>query len=84
MKPLQVFVDGSSCQARGGVRVHIIMDKGEEHDYAVKLAFKATNNKEEYEALFFNLTIAKSLGVKKVEILADSRCEGSSQRRARS
>lgn len=52
--------------------VHLITDNGEKHNYAVKLAFKTTNNEAEYEALFFNLTIANSLGTKEVEVRVDS------------
>lgn len=52
--------------------MHIITDKGEEHNYAVMLVFKTTNNEADYEALFFCLTIAKSLGVEEVEVQVDS------------
>lgn len=69
---LTSFIDGFSCRAKGGVGVHIITDKGEEHDYAIKLAFKTMNNEIEYEALFFGITIARSLGTEEVEVRVDS------------
>lgn len=47
------------------------MDNGKEHDYAIKLVFKTTNNEAEYEALFFGMTKAKFLGVEKVVVRAD-------------
>lgn len=52
--------------------MHIITDRGEEHDYTFKLTFKTTNNEAEYEALFFSLTITKSLGTEKVEVQVNS------------
>lgn len=52
--------------------MHIITDEGKKHNYTIKLAFMTTNNEVEYEALFFIMTIAKTLGVKKVEIRAKS------------
>lgn len=42
--------------------MYIITDECEEHNYAIKLVFKTMKNEVEYEALFFDLTIAKSLG----------------------
>lgn len=52
--------------------LHIITDKGKEHNYVVKLAFKTKNNQAKYEALFFGLTIVKSLGAGEVEVRTDS------------
>lgn len=72
MKPWKIFIDGLSCLAKQGVGVHVVINKGEEHDYAIKLAFKTTTNKAKYEALFFSLTIARYLGIEKVQVQADS------------
>lgn len=41
-----------------------------EHKYAIKLAFKTTNNKVEYEALLVELKVTKWLGAMKVEVKA--------------
>lgn len=49
-----------------------VTDKGEEHDCTIKLTFKTANNEAEYEALFLDMTIAKSLGVEEVEVKAGS------------
>lgn len=38
--------------------VHIVIDAGEEHNYAIRLAFKTTNNKAKYEAPLTELAIA--------------------------
>lgn len=52
--------------------MHIITNKDEEHDYAIKLTFKIANNEVEYELLFLDMTIAKSLGAEEVEVKVDS------------
>lgn len=52
--------------------IHIIIAKGEEHNYTVRPAFKTTNNEEENHVLFFSPTIAKSLGTMEVEVRDDS------------
>lgn len=44
-KPWQVYIDGSSCWAGRGVGVHIVIKHEKEHNYTIKLAFKATNNR---------------------------------------
>ncbi|KAF5463927.1 hypothetical protein F2P56_014050 [Juglans regia] len=45
---------------------------GEEHNYAIKLGFKTTNNKAEYEALLARMIVARSLGATEVEVRANS------------
>ncbi|XP_040996255.1 uncharacterized protein LOC121242478 [Juglans microcarpa x Juglans regia] len=67
-----VFLDYSSCWAGGGVGVHIITESGEEHNYAIKLTFKLTNNVVEYKALLTWLSIARMLRETEVEFKADS------------
>lgn len=52
--------------------MYITTDSGEEYHYTVKLAFKTTNNKAEYEALLARLPTAKALRAKEVDIRADS------------
>lgn len=44
----------------------------EEHHYMINLAFKTTNNKEEYEVVLAEFTVAKALGAKEVDIRANS------------
>lgn len=58
------------------MRLHIVKNKGEEHNYAIKLTFKTMNNEVDYEALFFGLMMAKSLGTKD---RSTSRLPGSGQ-----
>lgn len=51
--------------------MHIISNEGREHNYAIQLDLKTTNNEVEYEALLAGLTLAKSLGVEEIEARAD-------------
>lgn len=68
-KPCQVFIDGSSYCAGGGVGLHITTDSREEHYYAIKLTFKMANTKAQHEALLAGLVVAKVLGAKEVNIM---------------
>lgn len=52
--------------------VHITTDFREEHNNAIKLAFKTTNNKTKYEALLAGLLEVEMLGATKVEVRVDS------------
>lgn len=51
--------------------MHIITEQGKEHNYVVRLAFKATNNEAECEGLLAGMTIARLLGPDEVEVRAD-------------
>lgn len=55
-----------------GVWVHIVTDSGEKHHYAIKLAFKTTNNEAKYEAMLVGLTIIETLGAIEVGVRVDS------------
>lgn len=55
-----------------GVGAHIVTKLGKKHNYPVKLTFRITNNKAEYEALLARMLVAKLLGAKEVELKADS------------
>lgn len=61
----QVYVDGSSCWASWGVGVHIVTEHEEEHNYAVKLTYKTTNNETEYKALLVGMLVAGYWGLGK-------------------
>lgn len=52
--------------------MHITINSGEEHNYAIKLVFRTIKNKAEYEASLMGLSVAKALGVVKVEVRAYS------------
>ncbi|XP_040994290.1 uncharacterized protein LOC121240831 [Juglans microcarpa x Juglans regia] len=70
--PWEVYVDGSTCRADGGVRAYIVASEGKESYHVVRLEFKVTNNEAEYEAVLASLAIMKGLGGKEVEMKADS------------
>jgi hypothetical protein len=67
-----VCVDGSSANRKSGVGVALISPDGEKFQYAVKLDFVTTNNEAEYEAVLAELSIAREMGAKNVEIRSDS------------
>lgn len=48
----------SLCRWLGG-GVDITIDSGEEHNYAIKLAFKAINNEAEYKVLLVGLSVVE-------------------------
>lgn len=52
--------------------MHIVTEIGKEHDYAIKLAFKMTNNESEYEALLVGMSMARLLGATEVEMKENS------------
>jgi ribonuclease HI len=68
-----LFFDGSVRNKKAGAGVVLIDPNGEQVKYMVLLDFEATNNMAEYEALFFGLTAALSLGVRQLLVKGDSR-----------
>lgn len=56
----------------GRVGVHILTNTGEGNDCDIKLTFKTTNNKAEYEVLFSSLVIDRSLGAEEIAVWVDS------------
>ncbi|GFS37719.1 hypothetical protein Acr_00g0053630 [Actinidia rufa] len=45
---------------------------GEQMEYTIRIGFKATNNEDEYEALFAGLRVAMKLGVDSLDAFSDS------------
>ncbi|XP_073049552.1 uncharacterized protein [Primulina eburnea] len=70
--PWKVYVDGSSSKDGIGVGVVLISPAGEEVKLAVKLDFRASNNKAEYEAVLARLRAARNVGATRVLIFSDS------------
>lgn len=52
--------------------MHIITESGGEHNYAIKLMFKTTNNEAKYEALLVGMLVARALGATEIKVKADS------------
>lgn len=48
--------------------MHVITLEGEEHDYAIKLAFKISNNEAEYKAFLSGLVVARALGAMDIKV----------------
>jgi hypothetical protein len=67
-----LFFDGSARNKKARAGVVLTDPNGEQVKYMVLLDFEATNNMAEYEALIFGLTVALSLGVRKLLVKGDS------------
>jgi hypothetical protein len=67
-----LFFNGSSRKQGAGAGVLLLAPHGNQFKYMVHLDFKATNNIAEYEALFFGLSTALSLGVQQLLVNEDS------------
>ena len=71
-RPWVLKFDGSSMENSVGVGIVIITPKGIKTTLFFDLAFKYTNNQEEYEALVIGLEILLELEAQEVYIIEDS------------
>ncbi|GAA0147732.1 hypothetical protein LIER_07360 [Lithospermum erythrorhizon] len=69
----KLYVDGASNVKGSRARILIKGPKGEIFEYAFHFSFKATNNKEEYEAMVTGLEIAQALKIKQLLVQGDSK-----------
>jgi ribonuclease HI len=67
-----MYFDGSLKLQGAGAGILFIAPGGEQLKYALQLLFLASNNVAEYEALVHGLSIAASLGIKKLMVYGDS------------
>jgi ribonuclease HI len=67
-----MYFDGSLKLQGAGAGILFIAPRGEQLKYALQLLFPASNNAAEYEALVHELSIAVSLGIKKLMVYGDS------------
>jgi ribonuclease HI len=67
-----MYFDGSLKLQGAGAGILFIAPGGEQLKYALQLLFLASNNATEYEALVHGLSIAVSLGIKKLMVYGDS------------
>jgi ribonuclease HI len=67
-----MYFDGSLKLQGAGAGILFIAPRGEQLKYALQLLFLASNNAAEYEALVHGLSIAVSLGIKKLMVYGDS------------
>ncbi|XP_071741152.1 uncharacterized protein [Rutidosis leptorrhynchoides] len=70
----QVFADYLAEMSEGaGAGLVLASPSGEEHTYALRFNFDATNNEAEYEALLADLNIAHKMNVTKLRAFTDSK-----------
>jgi ribonuclease HI len=67
-----MYFDGSLKLQGAGAGIIFIALGGEELKYALQLLFLASNNAAEYEGLVHGLSVAVSLGIKKLMVYGDS------------
>ncbi|XP_071694945.1 uncharacterized protein [Rutidosis leptorrhynchoides] len=68
----ELYTDGASRPEGAGAGILLTGPDKEEHTYALRFNFKATNNEAEYEALLAGIRLAKEIGVKKLQGYVDS------------
>ena len=66
-------MDGSSTQHAGGIGVVLQSLKGDKLKHKVRLQYQTTNNEVEYKALLKGLEFARSIEVRSILVLGDSR-----------
>ena len=64
--------DGSATTFSNGVGVVLSCEDGDAIPLSFKLGFSCSNNAAEYEAYLTELTVALSIGVKRIRVLGDS------------
>ena len=67
-----MYFNGSLRMQGAGSGILFIAPGGEQLKYALQLLFPASNNAAEYEALVHGLSIAVSLGIKRLMVYDDS------------
>lgn len=65
-------MDGASNDHDSGAGVILITPEGRRISYALRLAFKATKNKAECEAMIIGLKLARQIGINEISIHSDS------------
>ena len=68
----KLFVDGSACNKGSGISIVLISLEGAVLEQSLRLAFKASNNEAEYEALLTGLSCARTCEVKNIVVHCDS------------
>ncbi|XP_010430672.1 PREDICTED: uncharacterized protein LOC104714901 [Camelina sativa] len=67
-----LHVDGASSKMGSGVGIRLTSPTGEILEQSFRLAFSASNNNVEYEALIAGLHLAHGIGIKKIQAYCDS------------
>ncbi|XP_075663027.1 uncharacterized protein LOC142632528 [Castanea sativa] len=70
--PWKVFVNGASNAMGARAGIVIITPKGIRLEHSLRLGFRASNNKAEYEALIARLRVILDLGAQEVKVYSNS------------
>ena len=70
--PWKLSVDGSSNFKGVGLGIVLTSPEGDIIQRAIRCGFKATNNESEYEALIAGLSLARDMGITKLQVQSDS------------
>ncbi|XP_071707873.1 uncharacterized protein [Rutidosis leptorrhynchoides] len=68
----ELFTDRASSSDGAGAGLILISPEGEEHTYASRFEFPASNNEAEYEALLSGLRMAEKMGIKALKVSVNS------------
>ncbi|XP_015931831.1 uncharacterized protein LOC107458132 [Arachis duranensis] len=68
----RLHVDGASNQTSGGAGIILESPAGVIYEQSIKFEFPVSNNQAEYEALLGGLTLAREVGVTRLEVCSDS------------
>ncbi|XP_071694852.1 uncharacterized protein [Rutidosis leptorrhynchoides] len=68
----ELFTDGAFGPEGTGTGLVLTSPDREEHTYALRFIFTATNNESEYEALLSEMRIVQQLGIKHLDTYVDS------------
>ncbi|XP_071727765.1 uncharacterized protein [Rutidosis leptorrhynchoides] len=71
-QPWELYTDGACGLEGSGAGLVLTSPEGEEHTYALRFTFTATNNESEHEALLSRMRIAQQLGIKCLDAYVDS------------
>nr|GEW93119.1 reverse transcriptase domain-containing protein [Tanacetum cinerariifolium] len=68
----KLYTDGASSKDSLGAELMIVSPEGMQFTYALKLEFKATNNKAEYEGVIVRIRIAREMKIEEITVFLDS------------
>ena len=72
LRPWQVYVDGASNAQGAGIGIVFISPEGVRLERSLRLGFRLSNNKAEYEELIVGLKASTKLDAEVVEIFSNS------------
>jgi len=70
--PWTLFFDGSSCGARSGIGIVLVLPRGAIFELSFPIEATATNNQAEYQALLKEIRLLQEIGANAVDIFGVS------------